>query len=139
MMIGTLRTLSTGEYYDIKSCLLSTDICLLIVRERPELTIRDKKLIHVPELAPSYDLLEKFEQLKQEYSYKEAYVIYRQEFIYEMNTKIFKRNIDQIIKRLKEGKNIYLICDCKYEEHCHRSIIFNHIERRIKNYDNKYQ
>lgn len=83
-------------------------------------------LTQVTDLAPSFNLFLKFQELKKrnDWNFKTFESIYVPQFIYEL------RNNPDAIKRFeylytqdKLNKNICLVCFCTDETLCHRSII----------------
>ena len=85
-----------------------------------------KDILQVQDLSPSYALLRKFKTIEDQglwndKSFDEEYL---PDFIKEMaaSDSVVKR-LNELCRMDKEGKNVCLLCFCKDERECHRSII----------------
>lgn len=85
-----------------------------------------KGITQVTDLSPSYDLLRKYTTLEKEGkwnadSFDKQYL---PDFIKEMaSSDVVVQRLNYLCKMDKEGKNICLLCFCKDERECHRSIV----------------
>lgn len=83
-------------------------------------------IIHVPELSPSVELFTYFRQSKNNGTWgKDTFDnYYKPKFIDQINNDPRAlEKLNEIINLDKEGKSIALVCFCKDEDICHRSII----------------
>lgn len=82
--------------------------------------------IHVPELSPSWELFNKYLELKDKGNWNSDTfrVIYRPQFIAEMEkSREALYALNELIAKALDGKSIALVCFCKNASLCHRSII----------------
>lgn len=74
--------------------------------------------IHMPELAPTQDILDAFKK------YKGSWAVYEQEF----NALMAKRGIENAISR--ENANLgCLLCSEKKPHHCHRRLVAEYLQK----------
>lgn len=74
--------------------------------------------LHIPELAPTQDILDAFKK------HKGSWSVYEQEF----NALMAKRGIERVISR--ETANLgCLLCSEKKPHHCHRRLVAEYLER----------
>lgn len=80
---------------------------------------------HVKELAPSWDLYNKTQNLKKQGQWcRQVFdMIYVPQFLKEMNRPYSRDLLNKLYKLDKQNKNIALVCFCSEEETCHRAII----------------
>ena len=87
--------------------------------------IDDGRLEHIPDLAPSPELLRKVNEFKNQNSWNE--MIFQKEFVpaflEETCSDEFRAALNDLYVRLMKGENIALTCFCKDSEMCHRSIV----------------
>lgn len=111
--IHNIRDVSISDY----------DTVLAIVRKLKE---NPNNLQHVPDLSPSIELLNQFLTLKENGKWnKETFnTIYVPSFLKEVsqNTNAWKW-LNDIYRKDLAGEKICLVCHCKDEALCHRSII----------------
>ncbi len=130
-----MGTLHLTYLSNLRKLDLKNEIVLFIVRKN--LGIENQDLIHVPELSPSLELFEKvkrwkkedfreneFNFLKKTGEYPDWWPLYEIAFEKEIRErKDMKKYLKAVEKRLKEGKDVYLVCFCKSVEKCHRGIL----------------
>ncbi len=80
--------------------------------------------LHVPELAPTQDILDAYKK------HKGSWEVYEQEFLSLME----KRQIDQTVAReiIDEG---CLLCSEHKPHHCHRRLVVDYLERKWGQFD----
>lgn len=83
------------------------------------------KMKHVPELSPSWDLFKSYMQLRDTKqwnadTFRNSYVPI---FLKEMMGIEARKKLSELVELDKQGKRICLICFCRDETLCHRSII----------------
>ena len=83
------------------------------------------KMKHVPELSPSWALFKKYLQLMDTGRWNaDAFrSIYVPTFLKEMSGIEPKRKLSELVELDRQGKRICLVCFCRDESLCHRSII----------------
>lgn len=114
-------------------------ICILVTRWKPR-NINSKNfnfdIIWKPNLGPSEVLLTRWK------SGNMSWIEYREMYLQEANNnKVFINEMQEIIKYLKEDKNVFLVCYEKDSINCHRSIlreIFQHNNIECKEYVGDY-
>lgn len=115
----------------------------LIVRIPPKHFnfFQNSDIKHMPQLSPSQNLL---------YSYKNKNISFNQfkeKFVNEIeNRQDMKQAIEKLVKDLKHGENICLICYEEDSNECHRKIIADYIKSKygidyidIKKEENPYK
>lgn len=80
---------------------------------------------HIPELSPSWGLFSTYRKLVSENNWNEQSFknIYLPQFLKEMHSKEATQKLNELYQLDKQGKSIALICFCKEEQLCHRSIV----------------
>jgi uncharacterized protein YeaO (DUF488 family) len=80
--------------------------------------------VHVPELAPTPDILDAYKK------HKGAWEVYEQEFLSLME----KRRIDQAVARdlIDQG---CLLCSEHKPHHCHRRLVIDYLEKKWGHFD----
>ena len=80
---------------------------------------------HVPELAPSFELLRKANTLKNAkmWDVETFNAIYVPAFLKEFRKRETLIKLRELMQLDKQGKSIALVCLCPHEEDCHRCIV----------------
>lgn len=80
---------------------------------------------HVPQLSPSHRLWATFHklQLGGEWNAENFDHIYLPAFLEEMRGEPAREKLNELYRLDKEGKRIALVCFCKDEALCHRSVV----------------
>lgn len=83
------------------------------------------KMKHVPELSPSWDLFKKYMRLRDSGkwnadTFRNSYVPI---FLKEVTCIEARKKLSKLVELDRQGKRICLICFCRDETLCHRSII----------------
>ena len=101
---------------------------VLIARSPKKLQhlINDGRLEHVPELAPSPELLSKVMDLKRNWGWNLE--TFQSEFAWEYLQESFSKSYrdalnDLYVRVVKKDENVALTCLCSEDETCHRSIV----------------
>ena len=113
--------ISIGSFSDITN---AYDEVWLIVRSLKSLPT-GVNAIHVPQLSPSTDLFHRYLNWRNCGRWnKDTFLTkYLPQFCQEMHSKEAQTALNTLIERSAEGKNILLVCFCKDETLCHRSIV----------------
>jgi uncharacterized protein YeaO (DUF488 family) len=101
-----------------KSGWFGENVSKLFIARQPIKNMDKYKMEWPIELVPSYDLWYEFTHRK--INWDDYYKRYRKEVI--LNPKC-KDMLDKIMKRLKNGEDIMLICYCDKSKFCHRGIL----------------
>ena len=91
----------------------------LLIARIPIKNLEKYNIKHVPEIAPSFGLLNDIKQHK--ISWKDYVKIFRKEMMQEKSQEIINK-----IENYYYNRDIILICYCKNEKQCHRRIIGNY-------------
>lgn len=124
---GTLKTCSLSEVKNID--LTQYEVKLFIVRHPGKVmqSLSEKGFVHVPELAPSKELLQKsMKDRKISPHWKKTL---EEGYISELTDSL--KFIDRIEEHLLNGRNVLLCCYCKEETDCHRFLLKNILEIRL--------
>lgn len=86
---------------------------------------RIKNFKWVPELSPSSNLFDKFNELKNKHEWNRNSFdnIYVPQFLNEMKDMSARAKLNELYVKSKAGKKICLVCFCYNEYMCHRSIV----------------
>lgn len=83
------------------------------------------------ELAPSRDLLKKWK--RGEVTWEEYEEIFRK----KMETSESQQRLDEITRKVSEGKDVRLICYEGADKHCHRHILKSIVREKIESFSLK--
>ncbi len=112
------------------------DIVLQVTFSRKNLKLNDKKydiaqnVFWVPSLAPDINLF-KWSHRSDYYAPKD-WPEYKRRFFKLMEQPARQRILNHIVLRLSQGKSIGLTCFCANDRHCHRSILAELIDLKLK-------
>lgn len=123
---GILTTCSLSEVKNLN--LDQYDVKLFIARHAGKVmqSLSSKGFVHVPELAPSAELIKRsMQDRKISVHWKKTL---EEGYITEISSSV--KYIDRIETHLLNGKNVLLCCYCKEETDCHRKLIKTIIEIR---------
>lgn len=83
------------------------------------------QVIHVPELAPSWDLFRYFlnQKITGNWTTKEFQTVFVPRFLQEITMAAAQTKLTELIQKHLQGKHICLYCFCSDEHTCHRSIL----------------
>lgn len=124
---GTLTTCSLSEVKNLN--LDQYDVKLFIARHAGKVmqSLSSKGFVHVPELAPSAELIKRsMQDRKISVHWKKTL---EEGYITEISSSV--KYIDRIETHLLDGKNVLLCCYCKEDSDCHRSMLKNILEIRL--------
>ena len=85
----------------------------------------DKQVYWVPDLAPSQDLFFKFLDVKKSGQWNEAHFNgwYKKQFMQEMKSTKAIKALSKLYEFKNSKYNVTVVCSCKDENMCHRSLI----------------
>lgn len=110
--------LYTSNVTGLKKVIFPADV-LLITRAGYEV----QNTTIVRELSPSAELFHTyFTQWKDEPTY-DWWVNYEQRFNVELKSEEKIKALREVYKKLRQGKNIVLLCFCKDHRYCHRRLV----------------
>lgn len=86
--------------------------------------------IHVPQLSPSKDLAILLAQWQWDGKWPRKWSDFAKRYRMELRQPLKHTFMDHLLKRIDEGNDIAVACDCTDEKHCHKQIIGEWISDR---------
>jgi len=127
--MGSIRIANLNDMKVLQQFGIHLDEIYFIVRslKNPDMPLYNGQMyIHLPELSPSRDLFYSYLRLRNagQWNKNTFFTQYAPTFLKQMHETVPRAWLNRLFKDVtKHGKDIALVCFCKDEELCHRSIV----------------